>query len=624
MRKLKIFRRVTLLIFAVFLMCSFITVHAYDVNGYHITRYDTVIDVGENNVLYITENITCDFTGADKHGIIRTIPSIFEDRKVIISDITVNENYSVETSREYVAIRIGDADRTISGLVEYTISYYYDYGDDETSDYDKLYHNIVGTDWDCSIYEVTFEINMPSSFDAGDLNMTYGQRYSELSYTSYTISGNTISGSLSDLAPYEGLTIALELPEGYFTGERTKDSLVFPILPVMIGVSLLAVILCIYTWYKRGKDDEIIASPQFYAIKGQSPAEAGYIIDGVIDNKDITSLIFYWADKGYIEITDKKWDYEFTKMQDPVFENKYEKYMFEQLFSYGTGSVVSIKDLQDRFYKDMPIIKQYIRNMFNGKKELVSKESLRFRKLMLLASFLPFVIFSICCMIAFKDSAIVIPILMVSAAFFTMLYIRYNSAENSWNIFGMARKLWIAVQAALLVTLTSLFMNVALSSIYSYYNTSRFTTAYFIAIFACAVSTAFAIATKKRSEYGQQMMQHYIGFRDFIATAEMDRLKALIDENPKYYYNILPYAIVLGLEKKWSKKFESMVLEPPYWYHGYYGRTFSTVYFASRLNSCMFQTTASMVKAPSTSSGSGFSGGGFSGGGGGGGGGSSW
>ena len=36
--------------------------------------------------------------------------------------------------------------------------------------------------------------------------------------------------------------------------------------------------------------------------EGITPAELGYLADGVIDKKDITSLYLYLASKGYIQI----------------------------------------------------------------------------------------------------------------------------------------------------------------------------------------------------------------------------------------------------------------------------------------------------------------------------------
>lgn len=49
-----------------------------------------------------------------------------------------------------------------------------------------------------------------------------------------------------------------------------------------------------------------------------------------------------------------------------------------------------------------------------------------------------------------------------------------------------------------------------------------------------------------------------MGFRDFIETAEIDRINELVDENPSYFYDVLPYAYVFKLSNKWIKKFETI------------------------------------------------------------------
>lgn len=620
-----LYRRLAAIALSVLLICAFsATYAAYDINGYHIEQYDTVIDVGENNVLHITENIKAVFTEGGKHGIIRTIPTIFENQKVHVTNITVNANYVVDANREYLAIRIGDADRYVTGEVNYTITYYYDYGDDGNEEYDKLYHNILGTDWDCDVNNLSFTINMPNSFDKDNISITYGDRYDVLKYTDYTVVGNTIKGSMEGFSAYQGATIALELPEGYFVGERPIDGIKIPVIAIIAPVALAILAYCIAQWYKRGKDDTLFAAPQFYAVKGQSPAEAGYIIDGVIDNKDITSLIFYWADKGYLEISEKKWDYEFIKLKEPKFENEYEQFMFDRFFEYGMDNKVSTEDLKEHFYTAIPIIRSKIKSVFKGNKELVSQDSLKYRTRCIFISVIPFLLFLILTWFEFGEAAIMIPLSLFYGFYIALLIAIYTSAENKWNIMGKFKKFLIAVAATLMLVVTVLLAGMMLASTYPYYNVITYSIAYFIIVFVSAISLAYAVAMKKRSQYGQEMMEHYLGFRDFIDLAEMDRIKILIDENPQYFYNVLPFAIVLGLERKWGKKFESIVLEPPQWYHGYNARTFSTMYFLSRMNSCLNQTAASMSKAPSSSSGSGFSSGGFSGGGGGGGGGSSW
>ena len=41
-----------------------------------------------------------------------------------------------------------------------------------------------------------------------------------------------------------------------------------------------------------------------------------------------------------------------------------------------------------------------------------------------------------------------------------------------------------------------------------------------------------------------------------MKTVEKDKINELVEENPNYFYDILPYAYVLGVSDKWSKKFE--------------------------------------------------------------------
>ena len=49
---------------------------------------------------------------------------------------------------------------------------------------------------------------------------------------------------------------------------------------------------------------------------------------------------------------------------------------------------------------------------------------------------------------------------------------------------------------------------------------------------------------------------------------EKDKLEMLVNDNPNYFFDILPYAYVLGVSDIWSKKFESIAIAPPTWYVG--------------------------------------------------------
>ena len=137
------------------------------------------------------------------------------------------------------------------------------------------------------------------------------------------------------------------------------------------------------------------------------------------------------------------------------------------------------------------------------------------------------------------------------------------------------------------------------------------------------ISLLFIIFNRKREEKATKYYERIRGFKDYIENVEKDKINELVLENPNYFYDILPYAYVLGVSDKWSKKFESIAVEPPTWYSGTNFDTFNVVSFNNSLNKTINSASSSMNSRPYESSG-GSSSGGFSGGGSGGGGGSSW
>ena len=145
----------------------------------------------------------------------------------------------------------------------------------------------------------------------------------------------------------------------------------------------------------------------------------------------------------------------------------------------------------------------------------------------------------------------------------------------------------------------------------------------FILAFSNAISGAimlfFSSIMPKRTPKGAEAYWQTLGFKEYLKTAEKYRLE--FQEKEKIFEKFLPYAMVLGVVRFWTKAFEGIYKEPPSWYEGYYIGVFSTTVFADSLGH--FETGMRNVFTAAGGGGSGFSGG-FSGGGGGGGGGGSW
>jgi uncharacterized membrane protein YgcG len=133
---------------------------------------------------------------------------------------------------------------------------------------------------------------------------------------------------------------------------------------------------------------------------------------------------------------------------------------------------------------------------------------------------------------------------------------------------------------------------------------------------------------------GALAKEHLEGLREYIRLAEADRLQMLQSVTGaervatdagsvvKIYEKLLPYAVLFGLEKEWAGELAKYYDEtPPDWYQGSNITAFNVGAFAGAIGSLSTSVSTSYSGSASSSSSGGSGGGGSSGGGGGGGGG---
>lgn len=626
MKKVGKYLFIVLSFFAIFniFMCDAYA-YEYDSNpsvnfsryGYIIDSYDVNINVKENNVLEITESITANFLQS-RHGIIRKIPLRNTVRRedgsvtknsVRMSDLSVNDPYKVSNESGYRVIKIGDADTTITGKHDYVIKYNYNLGKDSSKNFDELYFNIIGDEWDTEINNVTFTINMPFSFDESKLGFSSG-KYGTVGTTKveYEINGNTIVGKLiGKLNPEEALTVRCELKEGYFVNAGIKLPLLFPLMFIIPSIcALLAYLL----WSKYGRDDVVVETVEFYPPNNCNSAEVAFFYKTSVSEKDANSLLIYLASKGYLKIVElDKNEYKIIKLREYDGNNNSEKIFMDGLFE--SKNEVNKDDLYDKFYKTIAKVQMNIDNSKNRKLLYDSKASSMRLYAVLLASISIIVTVSIPTLDygIFTDLFITIPYGFLTILFLSLALFYDNPIY--------AKALMFVVTMALVIFG---FVNLPL-----YYaaisNVLTFIAIIFGLIFALIVGF-FVRYMSKRTPYGNEMYGKVKGFKNFLESAEKEKLEALVMDNPSYFYNILPYTYVLGVSNKWIKKFEDITMQEPEWYEG--NTTFTVSHLDYFLLSTMSSTTDRVVESSSSSFGGGFSGGGFSGGGSGGGGGSSW
>lgn len=210
----------------------------YDRQGYdlEILDYQANISVSTKNIWKVEETITVQFN-KELHGIFQEIPvkgsftrnidnkSTEYKYDIRISNVKVEdfkyENKLTEDGSK-LRITIGDMDKLVSGVQIYTITYTADMGDDGIDRFDEVYTNLLGVGWGCPIKQAEFTIGMPKPFSMTNVLFTCG-KVGEMTDTgvSYKVDGNTISARATRaLEPFECVALHIDLPEGYFKGER--------------------------------------------------------------------------------------------------------------------------------------------------------------------------------------------------------------------------------------------------------------------------------------------------------------------------------------------------------------------------------------------------------------------
>ena len=637
------------------LLMAFTMTAKADRGGFYYTNYRVDAVVHRDNVWDITEMIDV-FFEEPRHGIYRYIPRSFSmehdvsldegnEQKVIqgqvvqdwrvfqyrseVEDIKVEGgDYTTEDSDDKnCVIRIGSEWHEIEGAHRYVIRYKYVYREDRRPNYDYIFHTILGTDFneriDTFSFKVEFEKPLPADIQQRleVYSGTYGSTINLVKDLTVKANQNFIRGKAVNIPPHHGITLYAKLPEGYYEDVLSANHVLHYI---SFGLSVMLILLIIFYFFKVKKPKPVKVI-EFYPPDDICSAEVGTIIDDSVDTEDMASMIPWLAGRGYISIEEKEKGSVFhrtevvlTKLKDlPKDAPTYQKKMMELLFKSNQTANLSHMShdpsAADKF-------KTELKKNFRGDKALSSYEMPVFLYF--------FLILSTTCVFATNSvletfdwdewitAAFLWALPFTVGAFFRL----YNSDKD---LFGSKwKQVLIFLGKAVvmgIMCLTYLYTILA----YGAPMGKELSIAMFVVCFLLGECIGhFNVDT----EYRLQMCGRLLGFKEFIKTAEKSRLEALQQDDPEYFYKILPYAMVFGLTNKWTNLFKDIEVEQPSWY-----KTATPLYgnaYLSHMTSNLFSSTKSAINIVShDNSSSGFSGGGgggFSGGGGGGGGGGSW
>ena len=585
--------------------------------------YRREITVYENNVCLVQDAMTVTFL-EEAHGLWVDIPLRWSTTResggrtytntyeAEVSEVRADREAEMERVGDDIIVRIGSPDTYVNGQQTYFISYLYDIGDDGIKEFDEFYYNLIAPSWDAPIEHFSFAVYMPKSFDAEKIGFSIGRagqegyREGELVYG---VDGNTVYGELTrGIAPLEGVTMRMELPEGYFVNERWRIEPAYIMMAIGIGITvvlggLLATL---------GKRKKAVATVEFYPPIGMTPADVGYVADGEADSKDVVSLLIYWADRGYIEIHElEKRNLELRKLRGlPEQANDYEKLLFDEIFENGDSNTVF--DMQFKMHETVKEVTGMVRRKYgSGEKRIFEPKSLQYHLFARLLFPVPALLMTLC-----RTNVSLWDCIMFVIMFWPLCFIAGGYFDSTMKKASSMRKLR---RTGILVISAAMAAGCCIMP-----GWAMFLRVGWPAIVASACSLLILLFLpyyERRTEQGRQWEGKILGFRQFLAAAEAERIGMLAGDDPRYFYDILPYAYVLGVSDEWAKRFEGIAMYPPNWYYGPGDGTFSAALFMGRMTRHLNFAASSMALSRSSRRG-GSSGGGFSGGGAGGGGGS--
>jgi len=589
-----------------------------DEGGFTTDSFNVTVETEQNHVFHVSEEITVDFS-APRHGLYRYIPD--GDRYYSVENIRVaGYEYDVYSESGNKVVQIGSADRYVNGVQTYRITYdivgFLD--DDETRD--MLSIDLLPTGWSTPIQSADLTLTLPRevkdlTFYAGG----YGSTESTGDYFDTDVSGTTIHAQSRQVLPKGvGLTVSADLPQGYWVDPASRDD----DLPAMYGGVGVMGMLMLLLWLFVGRDDPVIKTVEFYPPEDMDPLEVAYIANDNVATKDLSALFMYFANRGYVKISsDDQKHFSITRIKDiDLAEPIHARQVFNGLFA--ETDTVSLDDLPSSFGGVAASIKREVVGSLDQRKINFSPVSRMGRLLGLMFCFFIPVAAGLCHSFLSYDPVTAF-IGLISGIFILILMTALVARTDAFR----TRKRPVGIIIALLLIIACIG-----------FETSQIMVDYPVLALIFAVSTAAAVVATifVRRRMNNELYGRVLGFRDFIKTAEYDRLKMLSDEDPEYYFNILPYAYIFGMSTKWADKFADFKIPQPSWYDGAYPydplfghRIF--VFSGNGLNSAVSsyhqQIGSDLLSGAldsGTGGGGGFGGGGFSGGGFGGGGGGSW
>ncbi len=556
--------------------------------NYTIEDYLVTLDVNRDNSVNVTEDITINVrSNGEMHGILRFIPIWLKytskdgktiSKKAKVSNLSVvGDQYKIDTVNGKKRIKVGSPDYYLEqGPEHYTIKYTYNLGKDIYKGYDEFIFHAFGDYWNAYIKNARVKIYLPEKINEEDLSIFLDKyRKDDASrHFNYEVNGREVYiYAVDDYLLGNALTVDIILPDGYFTGERNT----YGFISLLFCLSIISItIIILIKWFKHGKELRKYAETvEFNSPDGLDAASIGYIYKGDAGKKLTIATIIGLASKGIIKIDDNTKDknskikgIKITNISNFNMDNEINRKLDVEILSVPTDK--DLKVIFDKYFNESDkevVISQNCDEFITDVTSLINAKIIHIKsdtKEEISES---------------KKSKIIAEKLNISQnekIVYDALFDRSNINDlyNDLNFYKTYNKVSENViktydellkdtesyrqrsYASILTFISSLLFYFAFFIIKDLNMKYQFI--YYISVVSIMVSFILSLLMKRKSDMAEKLLAKIKGFKHYIETAEKEQLVHMVESNPNYFYDILPYAYVLGITNKWIKKFEDI------------------------------------------------------------------
>ena len=384
-----------------------------------------------------------------------------------------------------------------------------------------------------------FVVSLPSNVETKPSFTSVYRQTGIASELNYVVKSNIVSGSSTKpLNDHEGITMTMDLTEEMFPGvstyRRTGNPELMPML-ILAGVALLYWIIFLRTL-------PLIRNRHVTAPEGLTAGELGCRL--TLSGGDLTMMVMSWAQLGYITIhLEKRGRILLQKRMDMGNERSlFEVRVFQMLF--GKSRVVDATGGQ---YAKLCL---KVARMIPGEKTMYSASSGNIKLFR-----------ALCCgshifagINVGMNMSSIMAIQILLAVIFAVL-----AAITGWFIQEAAYRTHIRGKLPVYVAGAAIVLWVVLGILAGQV---------WIPMGSAIVQLLlgyFAAYGGRRSDLGRASAAQILGLRAYMKGIGKEEISRLCNADPDYFFNMVPYALAMGITHPFAKCFAGKKLTPcPY------------------------------------------------------------